>query len=157
MNVKRIALIFANIVALICSSACSTSATDTLGMQNGTLSPCPSSPNCVSSYASDKEHYITAICATGPVDEVMDKLVKCINHMERSTIVRREGPYLHAVFRSKIFRFVDDFECYYVPEKSRIEVRSAARMGYTDFSVNRKRVEKLRQDFIAQQDGQSQP
>lgn len=59
-------------------------------------------------------------------------------------VTKSEGPYLHAVFRSKIFRFPDDLECYYLKEKGLIEVRSAARIGYSDFSVNRKRIEKLR-------------
>jgi uncharacterized protein (DUF1499 family) len=43
--------------------------------------------------------------------------------------------------------FVDDVEFLIAPEQSQIHVRSAARLGYSDFGVNRKRVEFLRAQF----------
>jgi len=44
--------------------------------------------------------------------------------------------------------FVDDLEFYFSKENV-IQVRSASRLGYSDFGVNRKRVEKLRELFAA--------
>ena len=43
--------------------------------------------------------------------------------------------------------FVDDVEFVVDPERSVIDVRSASRLGHSDFGVNRKRVETLRAAF----------
>jgi uncharacterized protein (DUF1499 family) len=43
-----------------------------------------------------------------------------------------------------VFGFVDDIELHLRPVQGIIAVRSAARLGHSDFGVNRKRVEKLR-------------
>ncbi|MGH7970152.1 MAG: DUF1499 domain-containing protein, partial [Limisphaerales bacterium] len=57
------------------------------------------------------------------------------------------GHYLHAEFRSPLMGFVDDVEFVLAPEQKLIHVRSAARLGYSDFGVNRKRAEFLRAQF----------
>ncbi|HOW77583.1 MAG TPA: DUF1499 domain-containing protein [Candidatus Competibacteraceae bacterium] len=54
--------------------------------------------------------------------------------------------YLHVEFRSAVFGFVDDMEFYFSPPGT-IQVRSASRTGYSDFGVNRERVETLRTRF----------
>ncbi|WP_432738834.1 DUF1499 domain-containing protein [Maridesulfovibrio sp. FT414] len=115
-----------------------------LGMKDGRLAACPGSPNCVSSQAADSEHAIAAISVTGSSDDVLRKLEKTVLDMG-GEISAKDGPYLHAVFKSRVFRFPDDLECYYNAAAGQIEVRSAARLGYSDFSVNRKRVEHLRE------------
>ncbi|WP_068791362.1 DUF1499 domain-containing protein [Maridesulfovibrio hydrothermalis] len=130
--------------------ACSSSKPDSLGVTDGKLSPCPESPNCVLSQASDKEHAIAPLSATGSTGEVMKQLKGCLEKIDGLKNITIEGPYLHAEFSSKVFRFVDDLECFYNAGKGQIEIRSAARLGYTDFSVNRKRVEILRRLFEAQ-------
>lgn len=46
-----------------------------------------------------------------------------------------------------VFRFVDDVEFYFPETTSKeiiIHVRSASRIGYSDFGVNRKRIEDIR-------------
>ncbi len=45
--------------------------------------------------------------------------------------------------------FVDDFEAHVGPGARVIELRSASRLGYSDFGVNRKRVEAIRTAFEA--------
>ena len=45
--------------------------------------------------------------------------------------------------------FVDDVEFVLATEQMVIHVRSAARLGYSDFGVNRKRIESLRAQFVA--------
>lgn len=57
------------------------------------------------------------------------------------------GIYLHAEYRSKLFRFVDDVEFLFPPESNLIHVRSASRVGYSDMGVSRKRVAGLRARF----------
>ena len=39
-----------------------------LGVKEGKLAPCPSTPNCVSSQSSDKEHSIEPLAYTGYAD-----------------------------------------------------------------------------------------
>jgi uncharacterized protein (DUF1499 family) len=57
----------------------------------------------------------------------------------------RTEDYLHATFRSKFFHFVDDLELR--KEGAVVHVRSASRVGHSDFGVNRKRVEMVRKHF----------
>ena len=68
--------------------------------------------------------------------------------MPRSKIIELSDIYLHAEFESRIFRFIDDVEFLVNEDKKIIEVRSASRVGYGDFGVNRKRVEMLRNQYL---------
>ena len=52
--------------------------------------------------------------------------------------------YVAATFRSNIFRFIDDFEIRLDTENKLIHIRSASRVGNSDFGANRKRIEKLK-------------
>ena len=65
-------------------------------------------------------------------------------------IVTQTDHYLHVEFRSKIMGFVDDVE-FFFPDTTIIHMRSASRVGYSDFGVNRKRLEKIRQLFQKRQ------
>ncbi len=47
-------------------------------------------------------------------------------------------------FKSRVFQFIDDLELFLDPLNGIISIRSAARTGYWDFGVNRRRVEQLR-------------
>jgi uncharacterized protein (DUF1499 family) len=52
--------------------------------------------------------------------------------------------YIHALSKSRIFKFVDDVEFYLPPNESVIHLRSASRVGESDLGVNRRRVEQIR-------------
>jgi uncharacterized protein (DUF1499 family) len=67
--------------------------------------------------------------------------------MKRCRIIAMDDHYIHAEFTSAFFRFVDDVEFYFDSEAKIIHMRSASRIGYSDFGVNRKRLEKLRSLF----------
>ncbi len=120
-----------------------------LGVTEGQLLPCPDSPNCVSSQTdpNDKEHYIEPLELLGTAAESLDRLVKVIESMPRTTVVSRDENYLHAEFTSLLFRYVDDVECYVDEEAGKIHVRSASRVGYSDIGANRKRVDAIRTLF----------
>ena len=45
-----------------------------LGVTNGRLADCPSSPNCVSTQADDAEHRMQPVSFTGSADEAMQEL-----------------------------------------------------------------------------------
>jgi uncharacterized protein (DUF1499 family) len=67
--------------------------------------------------------------------------------MERSTVVTASPDYIRAEFRSPVFQFVDDAEFLLDDAVGLIHFRSAARTGYYDFNVNRKRMEEIRKRF----------
>ena len=117
---------------------------DNLGVTNGRLAPCRGTPNCVSSQAdaADAEHYITPIVFKGTAVEAMVAAKRAVESMERTKIIREEGRYLYAEFRSKLLGYVDDVELYF--DGNAFQVRSASRLGRRDFGVNRERVERLR-------------
>ena len=115
---------------------------DNLGVKEGRLAPCKSSPNCVSSQAdpADREHSIAPIAFKGDVAA----LRRAVESMPRATVIRQEGNYLYAEYRTRLLRYVDDLELYYDEKAGLVHVRSASRLGRRDFGVNRARVEVLR-------------
>ena len=112
------------------------------------LSPCPKSPNCVSSLSADKSHFVEPLSYKVSLEAAREKLISVINSMKRSAIVTAEMNYIHATFKSGLFRFVDDVEFLFDDQRKVINLRSAARTGYSDLGVNRKRVEEIRQIFM---------
>ena len=59
-------------------------------------------------------------------------------------IVTDENTYLAATFSSSFFGFIDDVEFRIDNENQLIHIRSAARLGYSDFGINNKRVNNLK-------------
>ena len=108
------------------------------------LPPCPSSPNCVSSQATDDGHFIAPFKITGNVEEAWAALKNALLSQSRTVITNETGDTLHAQATSLVFRFVDDIDAILDAEAGLIHIRSASRIGYGDFGVNRKRVEMLR-------------
>jgi uncharacterized protein (DUF1499 family) len=129
-------------------TSCSTNQTIETGTTNDMLSPCPKSPNCVSSLSKDESHYVAPLAYETTLEEAREKLISIINSMKRSEIVTAEMNYIHATFTSALFRFVDDVEFSFDDQKKVIDVRSASRTGYSDLGVNRKRVEEIRRRFL---------
>lgn len=141
-------VVFLGIVSLVgIFAACSGKRPSNLGARDGKLRPCPDSPNCVSSFATDKTHRIDPLAYTGGVKEARETLLKIIPSMKRAKVVTAEDKYIHAEYTSALFRFVDDVEFLFGDAVGRIEVRSASRIGYGDMGVNRKRVEEIRRLF----------
>ncbi len=122
-----------------------------LGVTDGRLKACPSTPNCVCSYApaEDTEHAIAPFAYTGSTKDAIAKLKAIIEGMERSTINTVSDDYLYAEFSSKLMGFVDDVEFYAPSGESVIHTRTAARLGKSDLGVNRKRTEEIREKFTA--------
>jgi uncharacterized protein (DUF1499 family) len=111
------------------------------------LTPCPSSPNCVSSLSEDRKHAIEPLQYTGSRDEARNRLVGILDKQAAARVTINETDYIHAEFRSQIFRFVDDVEFLFSDEEKIIHVKSASRIGYSDLGANRKRVEWIRRVF----------
>ena len=115
-----------------------------LGIQDGQLSPCPSSPNCVVSQGADQDHAIEPIAYTGSRDSARELLTKVLGVVPRTEIVTQDENYIRAKSTSRIMGFVDDTEFYLPENEPVIHVRSAARLGESDLGVNRRRLEQIR-------------
>jgi uncharacterized protein (DUF1499 family) len=125
-------------------SGCSGTRPAGLGAQDGKLLPCPSTPNCVSSQATDEAHRIAPLACSGAAADAMARLRAVVKAMPRTAVVTDTGTYLHVEYTSLIFRFVDDVEFLADAAAGVIHVRSASRLGTSDLGVNRKRVEAIR-------------
>ncbi|GBC59839.1 hypothetical protein DENIS_0780 [Desulfonema ishimotonii] len=123
---------------MIALTGCTGKPPENLGVVRGKLSPCPESPNCVSSRSTDETHQIAPLKAT--LEDVRQALLK----MKRVRIITENDTYIHAEFTSAVMRFVDDAEFLYDPDARLVHVRSASRLGRSDFGVNRKHIEAIR-------------
>jgi uncharacterized protein (DUF1499 family) len=119
---------------------------DNLGVKDGRLAPPKRTPNSVSSQAdaADGEHYIAPIPFKGDALAAMAAVRKAVDGMRGSTVIRHEGNYLYAEFRTKLMRFVDDVEFVFDEKAGLIHLRSSSRLGRRDFGVNRARIEAIR-------------
>ena len=120
-----------------------------LGVRDGRLRPCPTTPNCVSTQAaeSDLAHHIEPIPYNGDLSAARQKLVAIIEEMPRATFIANESNYIHVGYRSFLWGFIDDVEFFLDEESGLIHSRSAARLGYGDLGVNRQRLEAIRLAF----------
>lgn len=110
-----------------------------VGLIDGKLPGCPSSPNCYNT----EEHPETAI-RFAPEDREKAWLgLQQIVTDQGGSISRVNDTYLWATFRSRLFGFVDDLEARVDEENRRIHLRSASRIGYSDFAANRSRVQRI--------------
>ena len=113
-------------------------------MSPRTLTPCPSSPNCVSTQAQDEGHAIAPIFYRKSRAEAKEALKEIIRSLPRTKLVEGDETYLHYEFTSLFLRFVDDVEFLFDDESKTIHFRSASRTGYGDLGVNRRRMEEIR-------------
>jgi len=112
------------------------------------LTPCPNSPNCVSSLADDASQRIAPLRYDDDIARAHARLLGVLNGMARVSIAHREPDFIRAEFRSALFGFVD-VASFHFAAPGVIEIRSAARSGYYDFGVNRQRLETIRTGFSA--------
>ena len=120
---------------------------DNLGLKNHLLSPCPVTPNCVSSQEKTSQHLIQPITFEGSLELAKERLFQVINSMRGTRIIKQDVVYWHVEFTTQLLRFIDDVEFFFDGSQSLIHVRSASRQGYWDLGVNRKRVETIRSRF----------
>lgn len=99
--------------------------------------------------ADDERHYVTPIDARGDATLAIDRMAALICRLPRTKLIEHSPNYLHAEFRTPILRFCDDVE--FMTDAAAtppvLHVRSSSRVGYSDFGLNRNRVEMLRRVF----------
>ncbi len=124
--------------------SCSGQRPDNLGVNDGRLAPCPASPNCICSDGCDPQHQTQPFRLKQPAADAWETVKHVVQQLPRTRIITQTDAYLHAECHSVVFGFVDDLELHLRPADNIIAVRSASRLGYSDFGVNRKRIETLR-------------
>ncbi len=113
-----------------------------LGVQDGRLAACPSTPNCVSSQSTEPGSQIAGLTFLG--DKTIAQIKAAVLAQPGSAILSETENYLYAEFTSSLMGFVDDVEFYVNSADKTVEVRSASRLGESDLGVNRKRIEAIR-------------
>tara|TARA_B110000858_G_scaffold89711_1_gene103731 strand:+ start:47643 stop:48047 length:405 start_codon:yes stop_codon:yes gene_type:complete len=119
-------------------TACAGEPPQDIGVRDGRLTPCPESPNCVSSYESSEQHAIAAL------DANLSQIQQILLTMDAANIVEHSNNYLYAEFTSSLMGYVDDVEFLYDAATNTSQVRSASRLGHSDMGVNRNRIEAIR-------------
>lgn len=114
-----------------------------VGVVDGRLRSCPSTPNCVSSDAQAADsHHIAPI--PDPTGSKWAGLVETVGGMAGATLIEQRDDYVHFTFTTGFWRFVDDVEFHRRPETLEIAIRSASRVGRSDWGTNRNRLEAIR-------------
>jgi len=134
-------------LGLLGTVGCAGDRPQNLGVKDGQLVACPSSPNCVSSQAADDGHRITALTFTGDPDAAFARLKLVLGRRGDTTITDELPGYLRVELRTLLF--VDDAEFLLDRSRNVIQVRSASRFGYSDLGKNRSRMEEVRSQFNA--------
>lgn len=126
-------------------AACAGERPKNLGVKDGGLAACPSSPNCVSSFAAEEGHRIAPFSFNDEPAVAFARLTQMIRQRSDATIIEERSNYLRVELRTTLF--VDDAEFLLDGEKKVIHLRSASRLGYSDLGKNRRRVEEIRAVF----------
>lgn len=126
------------------------------GLIAGKLSRCPQSPNCVTSeHRDDAKHYAAPLAIRPGAQGDAWNLLRQAVQKSGGVVVADTGGYLAAEYTSAVFGFVDDLEARLDAGTGVIHVRSASRVGKSDFGVNAGRVEAVRGLFNAGQQAAS--
>ena len=142
-----VGLVLVGFLAYIVMAVLSQKQPDDLGLYDGMLKPCPDSPNCVCSEShskDDTQHFIQAIAGN---DKTWTRFKQVIIELG-GDIETDQGEYMHITFSTPIFHYVDDVEARFDRDEGLIHVRSASRIGRSDFGVNRKRIEMIKKALL---------
>lgn len=113
---------------------------------DGRLRPCPDSPNCVCSEYREGDAFVEPFDDSGSAATAWRVLRRAVTETG-GEIQQTRADYMRATYTTRFMRFVDDVEFRPAADEGVIHVRSASRVGHSDFGVNRRRVERLREVF----------
>lgn len=114
-----------------------------LGITNGQLAPCPTSPNCVTTQSGLPTQLMPALSYTDSPAEAQARLKAVVLIQPRTTLITERDGYLHFEFRSAMMGFIDDVEFQLDADGTTIHFRSVARLGQGDGGVNRNRMQTI--------------
>ena len=118
-----------------------------LGVHQGRFKPAPPTPNCVNSQSTEDYSKIPPLAYSGDGKVALARLQALVAALPAARVIDFRADYVYAEFRTKWLGFVDDVEFYLDENAGVIHVRSASRLGYKDFGVNRQRVTEIRLAF----------
>jgi uncharacterized protein (DUF1499 family) len=116
-----------------------------LGLSKGQLIECGKNPNCVSSQTTQSSMRIAPINASDTPELTWLMLRDLVETIPQAILITENETYRHYQFTTPLMGFIDDVELLYDRKKQLIQVKSASRVGQSDFGANRKRVELLRE------------
>jgi len=122
-----------------------------VGLINGNFYPCPKRHYCVSSQSDieNNTNYIKPINYKTTMEEARKKLIKVINSLKRTKLLKETNNYLRFLFITRLFRFKDDVEFLFDDNEKIIHLKSQSRIGGYDWNTNRNRMEKIRKLFYS--------
>jgi uncharacterized protein (DUF1499 family) len=130
-----------------------------LGVSGGKLKAPAFTPNSVSSQAALwPDHPQRSPASVAPLAAVgnaaggaaggaaatMSQLKNIVQRMPGCTVVKASGDYLYATCTTRLLKFTDDLELWWDSSAGVVQVRSASRIGRSDWGANRARVEAIR-------------
>ena len=128
---------------------CSIKPPDNPGRDKGILSPCPDAPNCVSTKSGDSRHAMAPLPFVGTKEQSRNRIIKIISDMKGAKIIESGESYIYSQFRTRLLRFVDDVEFFLDDAARKVHFRSASRVGYYDFGLNRRRMNEISRLYLA--------
>ena len=137
------------LAVLVMIWGCSIKPVDNPDNQTESIKPCPESPNCVSTQAHDSRHAMPPLPFMGTKEQSKQRIIAIVKSLARSKIVKISNSYIHAQFRSRVFRFVDDAEFQFDDAARIVHFRSASRVGYYDFGANRRRMSEICKRYLS--------
>ncbi|MCE2679774.1 MAG: DUF1499 domain-containing protein [Burkholderiales bacterium] len=109
---------------------------------------CSWTPNCASSNGKPGESkYIAPLKVKSGDKEPMTRLKALVGKMAGAKLVVEQPFLLKYEFTTPTMKFIDDVQFVYIPTMNYVEMRSASRLGISDFGVNSKRLEEVRSAF----------
>jgi uncharacterized protein (DUF1499 family) len=145
-NARRIIVMMFGLLAI---AGCSGERPDNPQNRERFIAPCSILPHCVSSQDKDVLHRIAPLAFNGDPDAAFARL-KLVLSQRADTTIREDLPgYLRVELHTTLF--VDDGEFLLDRTHKVIQVRSASRLGISDFGKNRRRLEDIRRQLLAQE------
>ena len=116
-------------------------------MATQSLKPLSGSPNAVSTETSIEALRMDPLPYAQDRAQSMESIKMVMGQLPRTELVKETSDTLHYVVTSKVMRFKDDVEFRFDDETRQIEFRSASRLGYSDFGVNRNRMQDVSERY----------
>jgi uncharacterized protein (DUF1499 family) len=135
-------------ITLLILSGCSGRPPENFGIGNGSLAPCPDSPNCVSTKSRNPKSAMTPLPFIGTKDQTRNRIIQIIGAMERSEIIKATDSYVYVQYKTRFLQFVDDVEFLFDDTAEVVHFRSASRVGYYDFGMNRRRMIEVSKAYL---------
>lgn len=141
-------------LSLVLAACSSTAAQQSSENDTSTLNhikiaqPCGDKPNCVSTLDARQDFQLAPFTLTEKGEKYWKAVKRVATQLPGARMVEDKPDYIRIECTSQVFKFVDDFEVQ--RDGNQLIVRSASRVGYYDFGVNRDRADQFRELLKAQ-------